>query len=225
MIKLMYAENRAQLSAEVRAFLFSIIPDEEKQKIESLYRLKDQQASLLGKLLLYKLLGEMEGGEKNLSGLTYSANGKPLLEGAGVSFNISHSADYVVCAMADQQQIGVDIEKIEEINLDKLSCALSPNEINYIKKSQRQSYEFFKIWTAKEAILKAKGLGIQRDMTGFEILHNGVWMFRQEIFFVTEIEIDPKYCCMVATTTRPEKVQKTELIPKLINESFPVLIE
>ena len=119
MIKLMYAEIRAQLSAEVKAFLLSIMPDEEKQKIKNLYRLKDQQASLLGKLLLHKLLVEMRGSEIDLSELTYSTKGKPLLEGADVSFNISHSGDYVVCAVADQQEIGVDIEKIEEVDVNK----------------------------------------------------------------------------------------------------------
>jgi 4'-phosphopantetheinyl transferase len=223
MIKLMYAKNRAQLPAGLTAFLFSIITDDEKQKTKALYRLKDQQASLLGKLLLYKLLGEIGADGKDLSGLTYSANGKPMLEGAGVSFNISHSGNYVVCAMTNQQQIGVDIEKIEEIDLDKLSCALSRNEFNFIQRSQRKSYEFFKIWTAKEAILKAKGLGIQRDMTGFEILHNGVWLFQQELFFLTEMEIDPGYCCMVATTTRPGEIQLTELVPELMNDD-PILI-
>src|ERR1700749_3492577 len=116
MINLMYARNRAQLPATLTAFLFSIVPDDEKHKIESLYRLKDRQASLLGKLLLYKLLEKMEGREKDLSRLIYTTNGKPLLERTGVSFNISHSGDYVVCAMTDQQQIGVDIEKIEEVD-------------------------------------------------------------------------------------------------------------
>jgi 4'-phosphopantetheinyl transferase len=216
----MYAENRAPLSAEIMAFLFSIISEEEKQKIEKLYRLKDKQASLLGKLLLYKLFGGNLASRDKLFGLTYSANGKPLMEGKDVSFNISHSGDYVVCAMTGQEQIGVDIEKIEEINLDGFSCILSLNEFNYIKKSQRKNYEFFKIWTSKEAILKAKGLGIQRDMTGFEILHNGVWIFRHELFFLTEIEIDPEYCCMVATTKLPVTIQKTELIPEVDNGSF-----
>lgn len=220
MIKLMYAENRAQLSAAAIAYLFSIIPDQERQKIESLYRLKDKQASLLGKLLLFQSLNEFEGVEKNLSAFTYSANGKPLLNGAGVSFNISHSGDYVVCAVANEQQIGIDIEKIVEIDPDKLSCALSPSELAYVKKSQRKNFEFFKIWTAKEAILKAKGLGIQRDMTGFEILHKGVWLYRQELFFLTEIEIDPTYCCIMATTTRPYEIQKDKLIPEFIDEGL-----
>ncbi|WP_118976383.1 4'-phosphopantetheinyl transferase family protein [Taibaiella koreensis] len=214
MIQLGYTENIHLLSEQAIFFLYSILAEEEKRRIEKLYRWHDRQASLLGKFLLYQLLGGQENDKEILSRLTYSQYGKPLLEGTGISFNISHSGDYVVCAVSEQQEIGLDIEKVENVQLDDFTGTLSEDEFSHIIKSPQKNLTFFKTWTKKEAILKARGSGIVSDMSGFKQIDEGVVTFRQESFFVTEIDIDPQYCCTLAGTRMHEPVRKIKLIPE-----------
>jgi 4'-phosphopantetheinyl transferase len=91
----------------------------------------------------------------------------------GIEFNISHSKEYLLVGAAEQIDIGVDIEKIN----DKLDCMpiakgiFSPEEFSlfttYDKSKQLRS--FYKAWVQKEAISKALGLGLAMGFNGFDV--------------------------------------------------------
>ncbi len=93
--------------------------------------------------------------------------GKPYAKGLGVHFSISHSGDMAVCAVSDKE-IGIDIEKIREINprtAEKFACETEKEYINSHKNG------FFEIWTLKEAFFKCIGTGLGADIKNvyFEI--------------------------------------------------------
>jgi len=77
-------------------------------------------------------------------------------------FNISHSGDFVVCALANAQ-IGIDIEMISP-TVDYLSIAhahFSENEASWVaSKPVGINERFIALWTIKEAYLKALGIGL-----------------------------------------------------------------
>lgn len=90
----------------------------------------------------------------------YTARGKPYIENyPDVHFNISHSGDYVVCAVHDKP-VGADIQKIcgyKPRTAERVCCK---PEILQIEKSFDKAHEFTKLWTQKEAVIKMYGNSI-----------------------------------------------------------------
>ncbi|MEL7331853.1 MAG: 4'-phosphopantetheinyl transferase superfamily protein [Cyanobacteria bacterium J06560_2] len=86
-------------------------------------------------------------------------------------FNISHSGELALCALGQDHRVGIDVEKMKEIQrLDSMmSRCLLPNEQALVKASQRPLQAFLKYWTCKEAYLKAIGMGLRQSMTTVEV--------------------------------------------------------
>jgi 4'-phosphopantetheinyl transferase len=87
--------------------------------------------------------------------VTYSEKGKPEFEPSNVHFNISHSANYVACAIADSP-VGIDIEGGRKVNRSVAKRYFTEEEIESIHSDE----DFFKIWTFKEALGKYTGEGL-----------------------------------------------------------------
>ncbi len=78
-------------------------------------------------------------------------SGKPYLDGVPFCFNLSHSGDYVVCALSDTA-VGVDIEKIVPISLKVMRRFFSPGVL--------LPSEQMRLWTRYESYGKMVGSGI-----------------------------------------------------------------
>ncbi len=67
---------------------------------------EDRARSLAAGLMLFKILGIRDSSQ-----ISFNRYGKPFLLNSNIHFNLSHSGDYIVLAV-DENEIGVDIEKI-----------------------------------------------------------------------------------------------------------------
>ena len=134
---------------------------------------------------------------------TFVANefGKPRIEPtqwSGLYFNISHTSDLVVCAVASTPEIGVDIEdRIPDEYLKLAEMNFAEEEQEWLHAATRESEShrrFLAIWTLKEAYMKAVGTGMSMPLTSFSIIpthpngaelrqfpkddpHHGKWVF------------------------------------------------
>lgn len=85
-------------------------------------------------------------------------HGKPRTE--GLEFNVSHSTELAVVAVTERSPIGVDIES--------RARPLTPLDVRMILGEREQSSEIvsdpLRVWTTKEAYLKATGVGL----TGYD---------------------------------------------------------
>lgn len=97
----------------------------------------------------------------------YGARGKPSLALPAdnlVTFNISHSHDLALCAVARGGELGVDIEFIRPpSDFDGLAAHFfAPREVAALKSLPEdvRLESFFRCWTRKEAVLKAVGTGL-----------------------------------------------------------------
>lgn len=111
---------------------------------------------------------------------TYGPFGKPGLERAPFEFNLSHSQNLAVLAVA-RETVGVDIEHPDP-DADLLGMArqvMSPEELQAFEAlpAPDQPPAFYALWTAKEALIKALGTGFSRDA---RTLHVG-WGDRLEV--------------------------------------------
>lgn len=79
--------------------------------------------------------------------------GKPFYCGVeNVFFNISHSGDYVVCAVSDRE-IGIDIEKRAKARMEVAGRFFHGEEVAQLKmlEEDKQDQLFFNSWSVKES--------------------------------------------------------------------------
>lgn len=103
-------------------------------------------------------------------------HGKPALSprhGSTLSFNVSHSHNVALIAVADGLALGVDVEQ-ERVEVDYPRIAqrfFSPNETRVLEAldpSEQQS-AFFRCWSRKEAVIKGNGRGIALGLAKFDV--------------------------------------------------------
>ena len=107
------------------------------------------------------------------SNVTYERlpEGKPILPARYPSFNLSHSHEWIAVMLAEFE-CGVDIEFHREI-VDYRAIGkryFTEPENAVIAESNDPLSDFLKIWTLKEAYLKALGVGMARPMEEFSVI-------------------------------------------------------
>lgn len=93
--------------------------------------------------------------------------GKPYLLDHTLHFNHSHSQQYYALALSKHvKDIGIDVEELDrKVRLDSLAQHAFHADEYATWQTLEQDREFwFKVWTTKEAVLKASGLGIRLDL-------------------------------------------------------------
>lgn len=148
--------------------LYKILADEELIKSASFLKESDSIRYIIGRSMLRILLArylDMDPQEINFSpGL----NKKPMLNTPGKSildFNIGHSGDFILIAVA-RTPVGIDIERIDnfpEIN-ETMQLIFEKDEIAFTQEQASPIRTFYKLWTRKEALLKATSRGIINQM-------------------------------------------------------------
>lgn len=96
----------------------------------------------------------------------YDAYGKPKLREpqTAIEFNVSHSRDIALIALARKLAVGIDVEAVRNdfIVGDILRLVFSTRELERLQAMppEEQRLETFRTWAAKEAYLKANGKGL-----------------------------------------------------------------
>ena len=102
----------------------------------------------------------------------YAAQGKPIIDGNPIQFNLSHSGDRAVYAISPKHPVGIDIEYIRPLAAaDLVDRFFSPAEcaIFHSLPVAIQQAAFFHAWTQKEAYLKACGTGLTTPLDRIEV--------------------------------------------------------
>lgn len=92
---------------------------------------------------------------------------------APVSFNLSHSGLHGLIAVDRAGRIGVDVEvRLPRPDLwDTVRTIMTPIEARTLSRFPKaeKDHQLYRIWTLKEAIAKAVGMGFSLDLTGISI--------------------------------------------------------
>ncbi len=115
--------------------------------------------------IVREILGRYLGVPAGSLRFGYSRKGKPfLLPRSPVQFNLSHAAARLVVAVALDRQLGVDLEAYPSLEtVDAVSSlVLSEGELAALRRFGRsqQPAVFTRLWTRKEAYIKADGRGL-----------------------------------------------------------------
>ncbi|WP_062491249.1 MULTISPECIES: 4'-phosphopantetheinyl transferase family protein [Paenibacillus] len=153
--------------------LLLLVSEEKRNRILKNVRFEDAQRSLLADVLArFMLCRSLNLSNEDIT-FYYNSFGKPFLKNVeNVFFNVSHSGNWVVCAL-DNSPIGIDIEIVKPIDISIARRFFSTVEYKDIMKrtpTQREDY-FYTLWTLKESYIKAigKGLSIPLDSFSFRV--------------------------------------------------------
>ena len=100
--------------------------------------------------------------------------GKPLLHPvhqSDLQFNLSHSEDKVVLAVARGLELGVDLEWVRPVGERVAEHFLSSAEQAALARLPVEwvTRGFFECWTGKEAFVKARGMGLSLPLDSFDV--------------------------------------------------------
>ncbi|WP_122893738.1 4'-phosphopantetheinyl transferase family protein [Arcobacter peruensis] len=172
---------------------------------------KDYIRSLLSSVVLYYALDKNGIDKKNIV-IEKSPMGKPFLKNSkdfkNIDFNITHSGDWVACAI-DSGGIGIDIEQIKDIDLTDFEEILSTKETDYIDGNLEN---FYQIWTLKESFLKALGVGVYKPLSSFSIqpydkhyakvFEND---YDEQQWYFYNFKLDEKHFCSICSQSKISK--------------------
>jgi len=178
--------------------LFEKLPKDLLAKNKKYLRWQDRKLNVLGKLLLIEGLKLYNLDSGYLEKLKYTKYGKPYFLDLELDFNISHSGEYAICALAKGMRLGVDIEKIKEIDLDSFPEVFTQNEFHNINTSKSKEETFYNYWTIKESIIKAIGKGLSIPLQDIKINTSKQVNYNNDIWYVEGLQIDDQYASHIA---------------------------
>jgi len=188
---------------------FFRLPTYIQEKISRYIRWQDQHAGLFGKILLSEGLNLYSGSSLSLDDLLYNQFGRPFIN-SNIDFNISHSGEYVVCAVTDKGRVGIDIEKIREIDLSDFRRYMTDDEWQKIKEAEQPNEKFYEYWTMKESVMKAEGKGLSIPLTDI-LFDDKKATFHKRIWFLNEIFFESCYKCFLASNSENSDIQIREI--------------
>jgi len=208
MITVCYTEIKHQWNDLELADKLALLPKNLQQQASRKRLRRDRQLSVCGKLLLQELL-KAHNSIRSLDDLKYNEYYRPYFENSP-DFNIAHSGNIVICAMADEGQIGIDIEQINKLDFADFTDFFTGNEWNGINTHADKFDGFYDFWTKKEAVLKAIGPGFHTplnsiDVSGEKLVYDGI------TYQITPLYIYPDYKCHIASTFFPQNIKLREM--------------
>ena len=151
---------------------------EEQQRAENYSKTKDRDRFIAARGILRALLSHYLNVRSESLRFGVFANGKPILTApvTWLNFNLSHSQNLGLFAIARDAAVGVDLEWIRFGLAEDMILArtFSSRELASLRTlpALAQDEAFFLGWTRKEALLKATGLGLTMEMAQVEVSLN-----------------------------------------------------
>lgn len=148
------------------------LSDEERARAARFVFERDRRLYVNAHVRLRQALSARTGRLPHTLAYEIGPHGKPSLSGGGCAFNMSHSGPLAWIVMADDGDIGVDVEARRPMaDADDLAARLyTADERATIARAGRHGRDlaFLTCWTRKEACLKALGVGLLVEPGTFE---------------------------------------------------------
>jgi 4'-phosphopantetheinyl transferase len=154
---------------------WKLLDEAERQRALDLRKVNDQKRFICTHGLLRLILSWYLDENPCSIGFSFNQFGKPRLESVvNLEFNLAHSSNLVLFAFTSSSQIGVDVERVIELeDFDALgNWFLSNNEKELLSSSRSVAKveNFYKLWTIKEAYLKMLGRGLADNLDNYNMV-------------------------------------------------------
>jgi len=189
MLSIWYTEVREKLPAQRWQSYLAEVPQAMAQKILRFRRWEDAHLSLFGKLLLIRALQSMGHHAGLLQQISYNDYDRPVLPLPAIDFNITHSGPLVACAIADNRKIGIDVEEAKAIDFEDFKGIWRADEWAAITSPDAGYDEFYRLWTCKEAVMKADGRGMSLRLEDIVIGDDQIARVKEDRWYLQKVEL------------------------------------
>jgi 4'-phosphopantetheinyl transferase len=200
-----------------REALHHLLDEKERERAARFKFEVDRERYILGHGWMRELLGHYTGVPPKDVAAERGRFGKPYLPDERLTFNLSDTKDAVVLAVALDLDLGVDVETVDR-RVDHTAVGahyFTPEEQEHIARSDDAKRTFLELWTRKEAVLKASGVGIMDDLRSLRvdqavnkltIAHPEFVALAAAEYHVRTWRIDPAHLISLATPVPVEHV-------------------
>lgn len=177
-----------------------LISKEKQERVMKFRKQEDAYRSVLADILIRTAIYRTYNIPIEEISYAYNSYGKPFLQGySHIHFNVSHSGDWVIGALSNSM-VGIDIEKIEPLEIEIAKSVFSTLEYDdfITKKREEQLSYFYDLWTLKECYVKVVGQGLSISLQSFSIRKNeeGIKLLQKNILvdpFFKQYSLDSQY--------------------------------
>jgi 4'-phosphopantetheinyl transferase len=160
--------------------LEDVLDDVERDRAARFRIQGDRRAFVAARALARHMLAHFGARDARAWRFESGACGKPRIVNAPadprLEFNLSHTAQMVAAAVTRAGNIGIDVEAIDRVPPDPVSFAdahFAPDEaagLRALADDRSIRERFVRLWTLKEAVVKATGRGLAQPLDGFSFL-------------------------------------------------------
>lgn len=145
---------------------------DEQTRAERYRQSADRLRFVGGRMALRVVAGRYVGQPPAALPLTIGPYGKPELDGAtGWHANVSHTGEWILLAVG-RSPVGIDTEGINPqfSYADLLPAGFGVAEQDWLARQPDPRQAFYTLWTRKEALVKATGIGMTDDLPRLPVL-------------------------------------------------------
>jgi 4'-phosphopantetheinyl transferase len=149
----------------------AVLSPEELEQYQRFHFARDARDYAVAHALLRHTLSRREGRPPADWLFDKTPSGKPFLRNAGdsaPSFSLSHTRGMVACAVTAGADVGVDVECVDrDVNTAEIAARFfAPAEAAHLMRlgAEARRDRFFDLWTLKEALVKALGVGMATSL-------------------------------------------------------------
>jgi 4'-phosphopantetheinyl transferase len=228
-IDLWYVHDEAIIDHDLKSQYYDLLSADEKQRLHRFYFEKDRHQFLITRALLRVVLSKYHEKIKPKE-WKFDTNkyGKPFIsnieKGQAINFNLSHSKNLIILAVAQHEKLGIDVEYLMRKGglIELANAFFSPKEVSQLDllDDEIKMRRFFDLWTLKEAYVKACGMGLSISLSDFSYIFNKYDQFHIEFnseridtpenWYFWRVNISEKHAISLALKSKVEK-QKFEI--------------
>lgn len=169
---------------------------EERRRCQALHFEEHAQRQILSFALQRHILGAHLGLRSSEVKIIRADGAKPFVHEQGCFFSASHSGAWIGVVL-DTDEVGLDIQKREAKVPENMIKLFHVAEQERIQQASSSVDEFYKIWVAKESLLKATGYGLSIPLDSFQIPSENAAEckvhFDERNWWVHHMDIDANY--------------------------------
>ncbi|MCF3932400.1 4'-phosphopantetheinyl transferase superfamily protein [Acuticoccus sp. M5D2P5] len=159
----------------------ALLDPAERRKADGFVFPRDRRRYVVAHAAVRRILGGCLGVAPKALTFTLGTYGKPyLVRRAGqadLRFSLSHTSEYAALGVTEGADIGLDIEAVRPVERALATRFFAHEEVRFLdthlgpggRMSDPWQNAFFRVWTAKEAVIKALGRGLSMPLDGFAV--------------------------------------------------------
>lgn len=153
----------------------TFLSPDELARAERFHFDRDRQRYIAGRGALRLILGRYLDCQPAEIAFDYGPQGKPALaapwDRSDLCFNATHSHEMALYAIARVRRVGIDVEHIREIREARGIARryFTTAEAAQLEAAEPLGAAFLRLWTRKEAVIKAVGVGLSMPLNCFDL--------------------------------------------------------